>query len=373
MPFIPTHLFNGLCIALAVGLFAYANACGLGQTYDSKLYLQAGAFWAGQSAALPGFERPPLQGCLLALGAWLGMERWAYGVNLLALVISVVFFGHCAKLVVQPLCLRQALMLAWAVATPLHLAHRFIWSEPVFLAFWMLHTWLLLRWVGQPRRYDWWGLLLCATAMNLQRTAGLFWVIGTAVVLLWRKREVSKAQRWSEALGYVAGALLPWVVWTAWGWQAGSASLQTMAGEAWQQSWAEKQNVRVYFDELSRWFLPALVAFRWRVAVFCIALAMGLRWAARQPWSATQRLHLTSLLIPLLVYLLMMQGITQVPFEEAQRYLALAYPAVLLLLGCTLAPVFAYRAVSVGLGFWVVYGLLRTLQNVYFWHNVGCF
>lgn len=249
-------------VALAVlgqlALFATATGVGLAGTSDSTFYLHAAGTLRTAGRLLhpdgsPYRYWPPLYPVLLALTGGLGALRVLHGLGL------AVSLGIWSWLGGQVLPRPAALVLPWALAlsTPWLVVSKFVWAETVFLALWAGYAGALFQGLW-AKPGPWWGL---ATGLGfllpLQRTAGIFLLVGLGVGLLLERSKRPPAQRW-PLLGHLGLSLLGGAVWHFYALVVATPSVFRL-NRGWPQFFSSAAD---YGFVLGRWLLPVRAAWR---------------------------------------------------------------------------------------------------------------
>ena len=272
-------------VLLLLALYGYTTASGLAGTGDSRLYLYAAHTLRASGQLLhpdgtPYRYWPPLYPLLLAAGGSLAAARLVQGAALLGSLLLWSWLGR------QLLPMRRALLLPLLLApsAPWLLVGRFVWAESIFLLLVGVYVVALLQWL-RTARGEWAALATAFGALlPLQRTLGLFWLVGGGVALLlgtWRHLAVRG--RWllllHLGLSGLAGGL----------WQVHALLLAGPSRYHPGRGGGQLLNsLADYGFVLGRWLLPLPASLRAAVpaglwALLLLAL-LGLLWPRRRPW-----------------------------------------------------------------------------------------
>ncbi|GAB2954146.1 hypothetical protein GCM10027048_19360 [Hymenobacter coalescens] len=362
---------TGLAVAsgLLLGLLLYALLPGLASTADSRYYLAAARSFArsGQLLNPDGTAYAswgPLYPVLLAAGIP-HVRLWATGLHVLSTLTCLWTWGYLGGQLLPGRAVKNWLVLALALAAPWIITAKFFWSEAVFQALFGLYALALYHYL-RTKRISWlawatvWGLLL-----PLQRTSGLFLLVGVACGLV---------------LAYPAECRRHWRGWLlhlavggagigAWLWHAQQAAAQPelYRSRGWQ---GLRETLGDYGYVLTRWLVPVQQAGwpkHWGFELLLPLLLLGLMlaaWRGRQPF-------VRLLGVVVVVYLLSHIGTTVMSraggnVYDVERYAAVVYGPFLLLLGHGVTGLASRRWVVVALACWLAYPAARAVRVAHF-------
>ena len=241
-----------------LALFLYMTGPGLGGTSDSVHYLWAAHTLRETGHLLEPDGTPyrywgPLYPVLLAGFFSFNGVRLMHGVALLG---QLVLWTRMGRWLLPPSRV-TGLPLLIALSTAVLVPAKFIWSEPVFGALAAAYFYALLAW-SRNGRGSWLAVATVAGfILPLQRTSGLFLLVGAGVGLLltgqWRRF-------WLPLLGHWAGCAAGGLAWNYYAEVvAGPPVYQAVKG------WADLgSSMADYGFVLVRWFLP--LAASWLAA-----------------------------------------------------------------------------------------------------------
>jgi hypothetical protein len=202
----PTIKHPGLWTACTVVLFVsialefYARACGFLVTSDSLQYLSAANSFSesGNFLSPDGSYYsywPPLFPVLLS--CFKHPESALVWINLVCKIVLVVVLLQIANSLIQDSILKIIFLAASLVGVHIIMISVFIWSELTFMTLIFLNAYCALH-LKRYRSCFYW-LMLTGFLACLQRNAGLFWITGVSVWLLfdtslpWRIRILQNA------------------------------------------------------------------------------------------------------------------------------------------------------------------------------------
>ncbi|MDB5235692.1 MAG: hypothetical protein JWR44_2685 [Hymenobacter sp.] len=180
-----------LSVLVQLALFAWATAPGLAGTSDSTLYLHAAGTLRTAGALLnPDGTAyrfwPPLYPVLLAGCGSLGGIRLLHAACLVGSLLLWSWLGRH----LLPGRRAQLLPMLLALSTPWLLVSKFVWSESAFLLLFAVYAAVLFQWLRSGRGAWWWAATVAGFLLPLERTLGLFLLMGVGVGLLlgtWQK------------------------------------------------------------------------------------------------------------------------------------------------------------------------------------------
>ena len=277
----------GLLLAaglLQLSLFGYVTAPGLAGTGDSRYYLHAAQTLRDTGFLLnpdgtPYRYWPPLYPVLLrAAGSLVGI-RGLHGACLLG---SLLLWSWLGRQVLPP---RRALAVPvlLALSTPWLLVSKFVWAESGFVLLFAAYAVALWQWLRTGR----WAWGAAATAIGLllplQRTLGLFLLVGVGAMLLvgaWPRRS---SLRRGQLLLHLVLSAAGGVLWQGYALLVAGPS-RYHPGRGWSQLLSSGAD---YGFVLGRWLLPLPATGRALLpdVLWAAALAglLALLWPRKQP------------------------------------------------------------------------------------------
>jgi hypothetical protein len=254
-------------------------------------------------------------------------------------------------------------------AVPWLITAKFVWSEPVFIFLFAAYAAAMYAYL-QARR---WGWLLAASVVGvllpLQRTSGLFLLIGSGVGLLlaypewWRPR----LHLW---LAHVVGTSSGGVAWLVYARFA--AEPEYYHNRGWQ---ALHESLADFGFVFARWFVPVQQSGElkhWGFALLYLVMLAGLGYTTWRHGGRWQRWLLVTILFYLLAHVwttVMSRSFANV--YNAERYAAPVYAAFLLLAASAVQHWVERRRWVVWLmGLWLLYPVARAVRVAHFCHQM---
>jgi hypothetical protein len=365
---LPPWAWTLMALGLSGGLLAYALWPGLAGTSDSVYYLSA----ARSMAAEGQLRNPdgtvysfwgPLYPVMLAPGVFFQSSWLLVAGQVLSTLGTVALWGWLGWRLLPTAGAGRLYVLLLAFSTPLLVAAKFVWSEPLFELLFAGYAVALYQYQRGGRM----GWLLCATVvgllMPLQRTSGLFLLAGTGLGLLLLQDQ----ERWplKRLLGHLAGASAGGVLWQVYVWRVGiPVPFVFDPGTAYLLN-----PTSAYGYTLTRWLMP-LPAFIWPMPWVFGVLLMGLLLLLGRGSRALPAGFGLVLLAPIVAYIVLhivtngwsrsAGGVT-----DAERYLTVLYgPIWLLLLAGGQRLLNRWPVILAALGlFLLTYSAARTIRN----------
>lgn len=365
--------WGGLALcALLLGLYAYVWGLGPGATSDSRYYVAAARSWQISGQLLSPEGKPyvfwgPLYPVLLAtVGVGqhgLCAVAWLHGACLLGSWVGWSWLG--ARLLGTGT--GRGKQLYWgilALNTPWLVTTKFVWSETGFLLLFTAYVVALYGYLSTKRK----GWLLAATLAGLliplQRTAGMFLLAGVALGLIVGYGRALRHYGWwlpLHGLVSVSGG----AVWQAYVWRTGLDVPLTVV----EPSARAAQALSDFSFVLLRWVLPLPTPqgpVSWLYLMGGLALSVGLVIGAAE-WGRFGRLLLLATAVYLAGHVLSyMLGRGAAGIYDGERYAAVLYgPVMLMLLAATrrvLRPQLRHLVVLL----WLLYPAVRVVHNALF-------
>ncbi|AYA36956.1 hypothetical protein D3Y59_07725 [Hymenobacter oligotrophus] len=353
-----------------LGLFAYAYWPGPGTTSDSRYYISAARSFAAQGRLLNPDGSAycwwgPLYPVLLAPGVG-HLKNWVGVLNGLSLLGCLGAWSWLGWQVVPKRAVTVVFTLALACATPWLATAKFVWSEPVFGLLFGLYVVSLHQYL-QHNGPRW---LLAATVLGvllpLQRTSGLFLLVGMGLGLLLAYPNAWKRRRPALLLhGAACGlAALAWLIYA----RIVAPYPEFYRNKGWQ---GMREALADYGYVLVRWMVPVHQAEWPKHWVFLVLLLGALAGLLYLGWQQSHRL-VRQLSVAVVVYLLIHIATTVASRSagnvyDVERYCAVVYGPVLLVLATVVCGVAARRRWVVWLlALWLVYPAARMIRVAHF-------
>lgn len=357
-------------LVISLSLLAVANYCGVGFTSDSWLYLEI-ADQIREKGLMNAEDlkvKPPGYPLLLV---WFG-SKGILSINFIcftATLFMLFWFG-------TQLTARRLRWLYFAfviVSTPLYLVHSFAWTEPPFIMLLLLVFVLLYRY--QQDRQIWYiaVAVILLLLLPLVRFAAVFMLLPFFIVVFFN---LSTRGRWIFGAVLVV-ALLFFSVWV-WYFQEGFHrrwmvfSAPLLSGNFSRYA----SNMASYLEALSLWVIPFPVGRSTRLIVAVIVLFLIAAGAAR--YFLNRREILCSIPFVFLIYYFSLHTVFEVKYCSSERYLTPFYNLLILwgffLLDQKYSNIARWRrkVILVIIGWLLLYGAVRTVKNVIFWHDIRC-
>jgi len=298
--------------------------------------------------------------------------------NLICILgIYVLYFDLIEKLFQKSLT-KWWLILAFVSATPLYLIHHFVWSEPPFLFFLMGSSWAFYYLIDNKKRWLFYlfGFLFCA-----MRNAGLYFVFGTntGMILFYilpfyfnseqKNIKLFYQNPYFKPLVYFSfSSLLPIFLWWLHAKIKTKGHFDTLYNLALRTFLEECLN---YGDILSRWLFPPSITLEIRIAILSIVMILFLIYFIKIIKLETDKsskfiLFIFWITFVYLVGMLLSRAGMKI---DAERFLAIIYPFLCILIGFFLDRIQVNHYLKYGITFLgLIYPFLRTLKNIIFWN-----
>jgi hypothetical protein len=325
----------GLAAAILLGLLLYALGPGLATTSDSRYYFAAARSFAAAGRLLNPDGTPytswgPLYPVLLAAGG--GGGRWAAVLNGLGALTCLGAWSYLLRQLLPRRGVAAVLTLVLGLAVPWLITAKFVWAESVFQALFGLYAVALFRYLEAGRR----GWLAAATGLGLlmvlQRTSGLFLLLGSGLGVLLAYPEAARRQ-WRALLLHglvVGGTLGSWLLYAT----RAAATPELYRSRGWQ---GLRETLGDYGYVLLRWLLPLQQSGWPKHWIFELLLPLLLLALALGAWRSPSRFG-RLLGVVVLTYLLCHIGTTVMSraggnVYDVERYAAVVYGPFVLVLG----------------------------------------
>lgn len=363
--------FHFIKYLFPLGILIYSTWCGLGYTYDSYDYLSAARSFAAQAILInadgtPYFFHAPFFPIWIS---WLGHDALSHlpTIHTALFMISLLVLDRIIRMAISSNPLQILAFLAVSMGVGLHMCHHFIWTEPTFLVFFLIHNLCLISIIKSFRISTLSVLILSGFVLGITRNAGIFLLVPTAIILFFYTGKF----RWKATLAYFAIASSGFALWNIYAlmivsklaiFKEGSSFYQDIFASIW-----------VYPDVISQWFLPAFVPMFLRITVL-IGLLVALFILLRKYHNPITEVFI----IQFFIYLVCISTIVLVDNSEAERLLSLVYPFLIISLFIILDPYWVEIKkgmrvlIYIALSLWIGYISIRTVKNSIMWHNNRC-
>jgi hypothetical protein len=354
----------------ATGMLIYSTWCGPGITYDSKDYIAAAESFRSSGELLNSDGKPfiahaPLLPVLLSIP---GGDLFFF-----IRIFHVILFGSTMMIIMMMLRtlikaeqFRLMAFTAIAFAVGIQMIYNFVWTEPLFLFFFAVHNWALIRFLKLKRQTDFGLLVIAAFMMGLTRNAGFFIILATGPSLL------LFANRRSSSLLYLFLGSLGFTIWNIYTFFLQDGVNTIVEGVPFFT--AIGLNFRNYLDVMTTWMMPSLVPMAFRillavVMIFVLSLALKSRNLAVEG---------KAFLVQSILYTCIMIVFISVDKSDVERLLAVTYPWLVIGFFMILAPEqlgrgkISARIIFPLLCCWCIYVGARSVKNSMMWHQNNC-
>lgn len=366
--FIKKYFDYILTLIISGILFWTVNIYGLGLTFDSRMYVEiAQEINSIDFLFVQGFNvKPPVIPLLISM---IGENNMVWFNFLCFLIIQ--FFGVYWSQRINHTVLRFTFLSMLIFATPHLLINSFLWTEPLFLSTMLLTFYLLDKYYQTSQSGYLFATFVLLIILPFVRFAGLFIVFPVFGVLLF----LSKSKQ--AVLIPILVLLLFSSVWVilyedgfAGRWERFINPL--ISGRLTHIEY----NLSSYTKALSSWFFPySIDGFFTRFISFLIVLIVIYQSSIMYFKKQNSLISVAPLLF--LIYCLLMISVFRVEYYAAERYLSIFYlllmlnfflqvDQVLQFVQSTLLKRFIYSSVIL----LASYSIIRTIKNVFFWHEV---
>ena len=365
------HFFAAIFLLLSLGILIFSTWCGIGLTYDSYDYLAAATAFRNNGILLNAhgsaflIHAPFFPVFISALGNNPLIILKLFNILFFGVTLIIIYLTNCRLFKNNWFCSISVLIIGLSVGH--QMIYNFLWSEPLFLFFFALHNFFLVRFLGTQRNYDFWLLILFAFMMCLTRNAGFFIIIPTSWILF-----TSHHKSWRSMFQYFFISTLGFGLWNVYVIAAhnGMGSVY-FSNEFFVGIWINASN---YLKVMSLWFLPAFVPFIFRLLVMIpfVAYLGFLFYKIEMPKPAAYSIVQST------IYILIMIFIGKFDDSEIERLLSIIYPwliVALLLVLDQLWKKFDYlikRIIIFFMILWMSYLGTRSIHNAIMWHSNQC-
>ncbi|WP_338793471.1 hypothetical protein [Bernardetia sp. MNP-M8] len=383
------RFLTGFLIILIFQIWSTYKGEGVAKTHDSLQYLKTAENLILQNDFIQTNSQPYIAWAL-GFPFLLILFKDSIFLNLLCILTTYVFYFDLTHKLFQKTCIKWWLIVAFVSATPLYLIHHFVWSEPPFLLSLIGCIWAFYYLVDNlnnkiPTKaiylFCFFGFLFCA-----MRNAGLYFVIGinSGIILFYlipftlknNKGFVNsilwKNPYFKPLLYFSLSSILPIFLWWFHAKIKTQGNFDTIYNLALRTFSEECIN---YGDILSRWFLPPSITLEIRISILSLLIVLFLIFFIRKVKLETDKNSKFILFIFWItfVYLIGMLFSRAGMKIDAERFLAIVYPFLCILIGfilnLSLDKMRINNILKYGIAFlWLVYPFLRTLKNIVFWN-----
>ena len=184
----PRIIISGACLLLFIGILLYSNWHGLSSTFDSSNYIHAAQTYANEGIMkeVSGnslVHYPPLYPFILSIFPANPIPFAAF-LNIFALTFSFILWAFISHRLLLSNIFFTLFLLLLAFSTPWLLIGHFVWSEPVFILLFSLYIFLIFQYMHKLKSSHLLLAIICGFLLPLQRTAGVFILVGAGIALI---------------------------------------------------------------------------------------------------------------------------------------------------------------------------------------------
>lgn len=361
-------LIRNIGACFAFGLHQYATFCHIGLTHDSHYFLSAARSLATQQTLLNPdgsyfTNWTPLFPILLSplpypfLGLFQGI----------ILFFLVFFLQKIAFEKIKTSFFKVFFSIILCFSPYLMLSSVFLWSENVFILLLILHFLFFERYLQDFSLKNVFLVSVVGFLLCLQRHAGLFFVLGTILYLLFSQRKY-----FLHVVLYLLFSLSGWVWWL---WRNFNLRTEVLPSISTRMFEDVGHNLIVYAESISLFFLPNQILVSIRIIFLVISIFIILFILLKN--NDNKKLLISYSLFITICYLFAMICMEKANFWEVERYNSVIYPFLLLNFILFLEKISFNKEIYqyfyyIFLSLWLLYPILRTLKNIVFWHESFC-
>lgn len=358
-------------MVISISMISYANICGLGFTYDSFDYYAAAQSWKSKNilinhnGSLYNFHAPlfPILISIFTSGNTVLLMVMNGVVGLTTLILLSIS--------IRKLFENEFLFILTYMSIVLNVGffmiHHFLWTEPIFLLLFLLHNYLLCRFLTTFKTRDFLGLIFIAFALGVLKNTGFFIILVTAFIILFSQKKTA----FKYPINYLIVGSFGFIIWnlSVLYFRDGQS---VYLGSNFLQGF--KENLPNYMDVISQWFFPSVFPLFIRLILIAIAAVLLCVLICKKIPRLQARIFFTQFF----GYLVIMVFIIEVDFDEIERLLAIVAPWLLIAIFMTIdinwsnLPMIARKYLSLLLIIWIAYVGIRSVNNVILWHQGMC-
>ncbi|MFY0627650.1 MAG: hypothetical protein JXR07_15240 [Reichenbachiella sp.] len=350
-----------------IGLLVFGNCYGLGFTYDSYDYWNAGnnflSFLNKEMIGDKIIKRPPFFPFLLAIispmgfwGAWIFM--------MLIFIASSFIIVKILETHFENELLKIAAFALFIFSIPVHLIHSFLWTEALISILVLGQLSILMR--LQAMNFQGFSLVtLLSMIAAMTKNGYMLAVPGIALAILFANRNL-KGLRLSVFHAVILFGTHHLVTSVFSGMDTASRALKLRFLDY------------NYLDVLSGWFFPIMIPFEWRLFGTSIIL-LGLIFLLIKN-QLFKNLKIGIAWSFFLSYFFLRSYYSHLDYHESERYLSVVFPvfiiAVFLVVDKSVITLnlHKFRLFKYGLLFfgasWILYSFIRVVNNEILWFSV---
>lgn len=357
-----------LVILLFSAFFLFSVKCDIGTTYDSGEYEAAAASFHSSgklvgSKGAPYTDWPPLYPITLSVfGNYI--HGFAVVVNLLCLLFSIILWIGMAQNYLKEYLIFYGILLS--LSTPLLLISSFLWSESLFLLLLSVYMHLLFQYCKtQSIKWLLWATL-AGFFMLLTRTVGITLVGGVVIAFAISYKNFDKKTIGAMLIHFLVASsgLLCWLAYTGIFFKKGNIISDLLFYTS------IYKNVLTFARELSSWFIPNLQNATLSLIITTAVAIITIM--AYRPGD-----FFIKILVGMGAAYCSMFIFLSVNDSDMSRYMAVLYPAIMLLLVSVLKKLISTRPswkkpLYIVLILWLSYPLIRISHNALRFHQNNC-
>ncbi len=367
-----------LWILLSSTLYIVSVICGLGITFDSRLYSSIAVgfsdmgFW--ESLDLTGLESwPPLFPLVIS---WIGLDQMVF-LQGVSLILLLTVCCRISRDLVQRKVVLVMIMFGISLGTPLFLVHGFLWSESFFMLLFCCEVGLFLSLRKTGSALTGLGLIVVGNLMCLQRHSGIFLILGLFLVQLLQARN-SRQVLWGISYFLLASLSFWW--WNGWVSVGTHDRISALIVPLLTLDLSHYYlNLKSFGYAISYWIVPyrTIWVLILVLIIAVVALLGPLRWKAVVSRSQTQNYRV--LVVAFMVYYFLLHiPFTKIP-DSPERHLSPLYALFVWLVLVPMDWIPRQGLKSVGgkitlifILIWLCYVSVRAVKNVVFWNSARC-
>ncbi len=371
------RFFIGFFLVLSFQIWSTYKGEGMAKTHDSFQYLKTAENLLSHYAFIQ-VDSQPYIAWALGFPFLLILFEDSIFLSLICILGIYVFYFDLIEKLFQKSLTKWWLILAFISATPIYLIHHFVWSEPPFLLFLMAIIWSFYY---AKENKKWFWFYLFAFFFTSMRNAGLYFVIGinTGVILFYilpiyfksnhKSIQIFYQNLYFKPLVYFSfSSILPIFLWWFHAKIKTKGNFDTIYNLALRTFTEECLN---YGDILSRWLFPPSIPLEIRITILAVLIILFIIYFIKKIKLENYKntkfiLFIFWITFVYLIGMLLSRAGMKI---DAERFLAIIYPFLCILIGFILEKIKINEYLKYGIAFlWLVYPFLRTLKNIIFWN-----
>ena len=382
----------GVAVVFIFQIWSTYKGDGMAKTHDSFQYLKTAENLVLQHDFIRTESQPYIEWAL-GFPFLLILFKDSIFLNLLCILGIYIFYFDLIEKLVQKNILKWWLILAFISATPIYLIHHFVWSEAPFLLFLMAIIWIFYYLINEEKNKNNYYkkiLLFCIFGFlfTSMRNAGLYFVIGIdsgiiifyLLPLFYKNKElklsvVYQSYYFKPLVYFSFSSILPIFLWWFHAKIKTKGNFDTIYNLALRTVSEEFLN---YGDILSRWLFPPSISLEIRiflfllfiVCMFFVEIQITARFLKEKKWKIDKNTKFILFIFWIISFYLVGMLLSRAGMKiDAERFLAIIYPFLCILIGFVLDKMKINNFLKYGIAFLgLVYPFLRTVKNIVFWN-----